>query len=35
LKTRKTINKKMPDEENLNAEYADITEDIDLEEGID
>jgi len=25
----------MPEDENLNAEYADITEDIDLEEGID
>jgi len=25
----------MPKDENLNTEYADITEDIDLEEGID
>jgi len=25
----------MPEDENLNTEYADITEDIDLEEGID
>jgi len=25
----------MPEDENLNAEYADVTSDIDLEEGID
>jgi len=25
----------MPEDENLNAEYADVTSDIDLEEGLD